>query len=196
MRIIAGSLKGRRLNPPTTLPVRPTTDMARESLFNILNNYEDYEDCTVLDLFAGTGAVSMEFVSRGVKEVTSIDINNLCTDFIKSAAQQFGVKNLHVVRTDVFDLIKRAYKKFDIIFADPPYALENLDQLPDLIFNHNLLTEDGIFILEHPREYQFENHPHFWQHRNYGKVNFTFFVNMTEETETETDTDTEEAKDE
>ncbi len=178
MRIIAGSLKGRRLNPPTTLPVRPTTDMARESLFNILNNYEDYEDCTVLDLFAGTGAVSMEFVSRGVKEVTSIDINNLCTDFIKSAAQQFGVKNLHVVRTDVFDLIKRAYKKFDIIFADPPYALENLDQLPDLIFNHNLLTEDGIFILEHPREYQFENHPHFWQHRNYGKVNFTFFANQ------------------
>ncbi len=178
MRIIAGSLKGRRLNPPTTLPVRPTTDMARESLFNILNNYVDYEDCTVLDLFAGTGAVSMEFVSRGVKEVTSIDINNLCTDFIKSAVQQFGVKNLHVVRTDVFDLIKRAYKKFDIIFADPPYALENLDQLPDLIFNHNLLTEDGIFILEHPREYQFENHPHFWQHRNYGKVNFTFFANQ------------------
>lgn len=178
MRIIAGSLKGRRLNPPTTLPVRPTTDMARESLFNILNNYVDYEDCTVLDLFAGTGAVSMEFVSRGVKEVTSIDINNLCTDFIKSVAQQFGVKNLHVVRTDVFDLIKRAYKKFDIIFADPPYALENLDQLPDLIFNHNLLTEDGIFILEHPREYQFENHPHFWQHRNYGKVNFTFFANQ------------------
>lgn len=178
MRIIAGSLKGRRLNPPTTLPVRPTTDMARESLFNILNNYVDYEDCTVLDLFAGTGAVSMEFVSRGVKEVTSIDINNLCTDFIKSAALQFGVKNLHVVRTDVFDLIKRAYKKFDIIFADPPYALENLDQLPDLIFDHNMLTEDGIFILEHPREYQFENHPHFWQHRNYGKVNFTFFANQ------------------
>lgn len=178
MRIIAGSLKGRRLNPPTTLPVRPTTDMARESLFNILNNYVDYEDCTVLDLFAGTGAVSMEFVSRGVKEVTSIDINNLCTDFIKSAALQFGVKNLHVVRTDVFDLIKRAYKIFDIIFADPPYALENLDQLPDLIFNHNMLTEDGIFILEHPREYQFENHPHFWQHRNYGKVNFTFFANQ------------------
>ena len=178
MRIIAGSLKGRRLNPPTTLPVRPTTDMARESLFNILNNYVDYEDCTVLDLFAGTGAVSMEFVSRGVKEVTSIDINNLCTDFIKSAALQFGVKNLHVVRTDVFDLIKRAYKKFDIIFADPPYALENLDQLPDLIFDHNMLTEDGIFILEHPSEYQFENHPHFWQHRNYGKVNFTFFANQ------------------
>lgn len=181
MRIIAGSLRGRRLNPPTTLPVRPTTDMARESLFNILNNYVDYEECAVMDLFAGTGAISLEFISRGVKEVTSIDINAQCTDFIKSSAQQFGVKNIHVVRSDVFDLIKRAYKKFDIIFADPPYALENLAQLPDLIFEHNLLTEDGIFILEHPRDYQFEDHPHFWQHRNYGKVNFTFFAQKLDE---------------
>lgn len=181
MRIIAGSLRGRRLNPPTTLPVRPTTDMARESLFNILNNYVDYEECTVMDLFAGTGAVSLEFVSRGAKEVTSIDVNAQCTEFIKSSAQQFGVRNIHVVRSDVFDLIKRAYKKFDIIFADPPYALENLAQLPDLIFEHQLLTEDGIFILEHPREYQFEDHPHFWQHRNYGKVNFTFFAQQLDE---------------
>ena len=176
MRIIAGTLRGRRLNPPTTLPVRPTTDMARESLFNILNNYVDYEECTVLDLFAGTGAVSFEFVSRGAKEVTSIDINNQCTDFIKSAAQQFKVNNIHVVRTDVFDLLKRAYKKFDIVFADPPYAIENLQNLPDMVFLRNLLTDDGIFILEHPKEYQFEDHPHFWQHRHYGKVNFTFFA--------------------
>lgn len=176
MRIIAGSLKGRRLNPPTTLPVRPTTDMARESLFNILGNYIDYEDCTVMDLFAGTGAVSLEFISRGAKKVTSIDINTQCTDFIKESARQFNVNNIHVVRADVFDLIKRAYKKFDIIFADPPYALENLGKLPDLIFEHDLLSEEGLFILEHPREYQFEEHPHFWQHRNYGKVNFTFFT--------------------
>lgn len=176
MRIIAGSLRGRRLNPPTSLPVRPTTDMARESLFNILNNYVDYEDCVVMDLFAGTGAVSIEFISRGVKEVTSVDVNNQCTDFIKTTAQQLDIRNIHVVRTDVFDLLKRAYKKFDIIFADPPYALENLATLPDLIFEHELLTEDGIFVLEHPRQYQFEEHPHFWQHRNYGKVNFTFFA--------------------
>lgn len=181
MRIIAGSLKGRRLNPPTTLPVRPTTDMARESLFNILNNYVDYEDCSVMDLFAGTGAMSLEFVSRGAKDVTAIDINNQCTDFIKSSALQLGVKNLHVVRTDVFDLLKRAYKQFDIVFADPPYALEQLPQLPDLIFERDLLTEDGIFILEHPREFQFEDHPHFWQHRNYGKVNFTFFAQKLDE---------------
>jgi len=181
MRIIAGALRGRRLNPPTTLPVRPTTDMARESLFNILNNYVDYEECSVLDLFAGTGAVSLEFISRGAKDVTSIDINAQCTDLIKSTAKQFNVNNIHVVRSDVFELIKRAYKKFDIIFADPPYALENLQQLPDLIFEHDMLSEDGIFVLEHPREYQFEQHPHFWQHRNYGKVNFTFFAQKLDE---------------
>ena len=183
MRIIAGSLRGRRLNPPTSLPVRPTTDMARESLFNILNNYVDYEECTVMDLFAGTGAVSLEFVSRGAKEVTAVDINSQCVDFIKSAALQFKVTNLRAVRSDVFDLLKRAYKRFDIIFADPPYALENLSQIPDLVFAANVLTEDGIFVLEHPREFQFEEHPHFWQHRHYGKVNFTFFANKLDENE-------------
>ena len=181
MRIIAGSLRGRKLNPPTTLPVRPTTDMARESLFNILNNYRDYDECTILDLFAGTGAVSFEFVSRGAKEVTAIDINNQCTDFIKATSRQLGINNLHVVRTDVFDLLKRAYKKFDIVFADPPYALDKLASLPDIIFEQNILNEDGIFILEHPREYQFEEHPHFWQHRHYGKVNFTFFAKSFDE---------------
>ena len=181
MRIIAGTLKGRKLNPPTTLPVRPTTDMARESLFNILNNYRDYDECTVMDLFAGTGAISFEFISRGAKEVTAIDINNQCTDFIKATSRQLGINNLHVVRTDVFDLLKRAYKKFDIVFADPPYALDNLASLPDLIFEHNILNDDGIFILEHPREYQFEEHPHFWQHRHYGKVNFTFIAQSFDE---------------
>ncbi|MBR1793359.1 MAG: 16S rRNA (guanine(966)-N(2))-methyltransferase RsmD [Bacteroidales bacterium] len=181
MRIIAGHLKGRRLNPPEGLPVRPTTDMARESLFNILNNYVDYEECSVMDLFAGTGAVSLEFISRGAKDVTSIEINSQCTDFIKASAQRLSVSNLHVVRTDVFDLIKRAYKKFDIIFADPPYSLSDLPKLPDLIFEKQLLTEDGIFILEHPRDFSFEEHPHFWQHRAYGKVNFSFFANQIDE---------------
>lgn len=181
MRIIAGNLRGRRLNPPQNLPVRPTTDMARESLFNILNNYVDYEECTVMDLFAGTGAVSLEFVSRGAREVTAIDINAQCTDFIKQCASQLDVRNLHVVRADVFDLLKRANRCFDIVFADPPYAIEGLDKLPDLVFDRGVLTDDGIFILEHPREYSFEEHPHFWQHRAYGKVNFTFFANKIDE---------------
>ncbi|MCQ2298960.1 MAG: 16S rRNA (guanine(966)-N(2))-methyltransferase RsmD [Bacteroidales bacterium] len=183
MRIIAGSLRGRRLNPPANLPVRPTTDMARESLFNILNNYVDYEECSVMDLFAGTGAVSLEFVSRGAKEVTSIEINSQGCEYIKQTAQQFGVKNIHVVRADVFDLLKRAYKKFDIVFADPPYACEDLPKLPDLVFEHDILNEDGIFILEHPKEYDFADHPHFWQHRAYGKVNFSFFAMKLDEDE-------------
>ena len=181
MRIIAGTLRGRRLEPPQNLPVRPTTDMARESLFNILNNYVDYEDCSVMDLFAGTGAVSLEFVSRGAREVTAIDINAQCTHFIKRCAERLAVTNLHVVRADVFDLLKRANRRFDIVFADPPYALEGLPSLPDLVFDRGVLTDDGIFILEHPREYSFEEHPHFWQHRAYGKVNFTFFANHLEE---------------
>ena len=176
MRIISGTLKGRRLNPPANLPVRPTTDMAREGLFNILNNYVDYEECSVMDLFAGTGAMSVEFISRGAREVTAVDINNACTDYIKSEAQRLELRNLRVVRADVFDLLKRANRKFDLVFADPPYAIEGLETLPDLVFSHQLLTEDGIFILEHPREYSFEEHPHFWQHRNYGKVNVTFFA--------------------
>ena len=180
MRIIAGTLRGRRLNPPDNLPVRPTTDMARESLFNILNNYVDYDECSVLDLFAGTGAVSLEFVSRGARDVTSIDNNAQCTDFIKLCTSQFGVKNLRVVRADVFDLLKHPNRRFDIVFADPPYAIESLDTLPDLVFDHQLLTDDGIFILEHPREFSFEQHPHFWQHRAYGKVNFTFFAKTIE----------------
>ena len=176
MRIIAGTLRGRRLDPPQNLPVRPTTDMARESLFNILNNYVDYEDCAVMDLFAGTGAVSLEFVSRGAREVTAIDINAQCTDFIKRSAERMGVANLHVVRADVFDLLKRANRRFDIVFADPPYVIEGLASLPDLVFERGVLTDDGIFVLEHPRDYSFEEHPHFWQHRAYGKVNFTFFA--------------------
>lgn len=123
----------------------------------------------------------MEFVSRGAKEVTSIDINAQCTEFIKSTVQQFNISNMRVVRSDVFELLKRPYRKFDIIFADPPYALETLDKLPDLVFDANMLTDDGIFVLEHPREYQFEEHLHFWQHRHYGKVNFTFFAQKLDE---------------
>ena len=180
MRIIAGSLRGRRLNPPANLPVRPTTDMARESLFNILNNYVDYEEVCVLDLFAGTGAVSIEFISRGAKHVTSIDINNACTEYIKLLSKQLNIDNIHVVRADVFDLLKRANRQFDIVFADPPYALQDLPQLPDLVFNSNILSDDGIFILEHPKEFSFESHDNFWQHRAYGKVNFTFFAKNME----------------
>ena len=184
MRIIAGALKGRRLYPPESLPVRPTTDMARESLFDILNNYVDYEDCDVLDLFAGTGAVSLEFVSRGARTVTAVDSHAGCVDFIKRSAIQFSASNLRAVRSDVFELMKRAYMSFDIVFADPPYELETLPTLPDLLFQSGLLREGGIFVLEHSKRYAFDAHPHFWQHRRYGKVNFTFFADTQQEADT------------
>lgn len=183
MRIISGTLKGRRIELKEDLPVRPTTDMARESLFNILNNYIDYMDVSVMDLFAGTGAVSLEFVSRGAKEVTAVEINSKCVDFIRKNAEKFGTTNLHVVRADVFDFLKRAYKKFDIVFADPPYSSPDLPKLPDIVFEKDILTDNGILILEHPKEHSFESHPHFWQHRKYGKVNFTFFAKTITSTE-------------
>lgn len=169
-------MRGRRIEPPSGLPVRPTTDMARESLFNILNNYVDYDDCTVLDLFAGTGAVSVEFVSRGAADVTSVDVNNACCDFIRRTAERLALPNLHVVRADALELLKRHSRKYDIIFADPPYNMEESKELPGLVFDKELLTPDGIFVLEHPANLSFADHPHFWQHRAYGKVNFTFFA--------------------
>ena len=178
MRIISGKYGRRRFDVPTNITARPTTDMARENLFNVLNNIVDFEGMTALDLFSGTGAISFELLSRGCASVTSVEKASTQYNFISKVKSLLKEENLVQIRGDVFKFIATCTRKFDLIFADPPYALENLDQLPDLIFNHNLLTEDGIFILEHPREYQFENHPHFWQHRNYGKVNFTFFANQ------------------
>ena len=175
MRIIAGTFKRRFIHPPTNLPVRPTTDLARESLFNILWNKMDFENKQVLDLFSGTGAVSYEFISRGSKSVVAVDANYKCTSFIKKTADEFGMNTLKVMKADVFRFLKSAKISFDIIFSDPPYDLEGVDLLPNLIFDNHILNPNGIFILEHPKTYDFSEHPHFDEHRKYGKVNFTFF---------------------
>ena len=175
MRIIAGEYKRRFIHPPKNLPVRPTTDLARESLFNILNNMVEWQGKSVLDLFSGTGAVSYEFVSRGCANVMAIDSNYQCVSFIKKTAADFNMENLKVMRSDVFRFLKSAALSFDIVFADPPYAMEGIDKLPDLVFENNLLNKEGIFILEHPRTYDFSGHARFNEHRKYGKVNFTFF---------------------
>ena len=175
MRIIAGTFKRRFIHPPTNLPVRPTTDLARESLFNILWNKIDFENKQVLDLFSGTGAVSYEFISRGSKSVIAVDANYKCTSFIKKTADEFGMNTLKVMKTDVFRFLKSAKISFDIIFADPPYDMEGVDLLPNLIFDNHILNTNGIFILEHPKTYDFSENPHFDEHRKYGKVNFTFF---------------------
>ena len=175
MRIISGTFRGRRLTPPKNITARPTTDFAKESLFNLLNNQIDFEGCDMLDLFAGTGGIGLEFVSRGAREVTAVEMAHTQQNFIISTCKQLGIHNLHVMRGDVFKYVHTCALQFDFIFADPPYALNSLSTLPDLIFEKNLLKEDGLFVLEHGKDYDFSQHPHFQSHRSYGSVNFTFF---------------------
>jgi 16S rRNA (guanine(966)-N(2))-methyltransferase RsmD len=174
MRIISGQLGSRKLRPPANLPVRPTSDLAKESLFNILNNLVDFEELTVLDLFTGTGSIAFEFVSRGAIEVLAIDSNHKCISFIDKTTIEFKVDNLHAIQSDVFTFLKHAHKKFDIIFADPPYDLRNIPAIADLVFVYQLLNPEGMLIIEHPREIDFSQHPAFSQKRTYGKVNFSF----------------------
>lgn len=176
MRVISGKYKRRNIIPPKNLPVRPTTDMAKESLFNILSNRIDFTGLQVLDLFAGTGNMSYEFVSRGVDEVISVDTNYKCISFIKQTAEKLAMTQLKVVKQDVFKFVKSCSKKFDIIFADPPYSLENINEIAELIFENNLLNEGGLLIIEHPRTINFDNHKNLLEHRNYGSVNFSIFI--------------------
>lgn len=185
MRIISGYLKGRRLNPPLNLPVRPTTDMAREGLFNILNNRIDFEATRVLDLFAGTGSVSIEFISRGARHVTSVDESPKCIDFIKKTCTTLEIENLFALRADVFNFLGRSQQSFDLVFADPPYDLKQFDIIPSLVLK-SFVKPGGLFILEHSKEHNFSDNPYFTEQRNYGKVNFSFFTFEQNKT---TDTD-------
>ena len=187
MRIISGTYGGRRLMPPKNITARPTTDFAKESLFNLLTNRMDFDGVDMLDLFAGTGGIGLEFVSRGAREVTAVEMAHTQQNFIISTCKQLGIMNLRVVRGDVFKYIASCHLQFDFIFADPPYALPALPALPDLIFGINpqtgeplssrtLLKPGGLFVLEHGKDYDFTSHPHFADHRTYGSVNFTFFT--------------------
>jgi 16S rRNA (guanine966-N2)-methyltransferase len=175
MRIVSGKYRGRRLVPPVNLPVRPTTDFAKEGLFNVLNNMVDFESLRVLDLFAGTGSIAFEFLSRGAIGVMAVDSNHRCIDFIKKTAETFGANNIQAVKSNSFVFIKRMATTYDLIFADPPYDLEGIEAIPDLVFSSNLLAEDGMLVLEHSTSYKFEKHMHFDSHRQYGSVNFSFF---------------------
>jgi len=175
MRIISGQFKGRRIQVPTNITARPTTDFAKEGLFNLLNNRIDFEGIDVLDLFAGTGSISIEFVSRDCKSVISIEQNDRHSTFIRKVCTDLKITNLSLIKTDVFKFIASCHTQFDMIFADPPYELEQLPQIPDLIFAKKLLKEGGLFVLEHSSKNKFDQHPHFVDHRNYGNVNFSFF---------------------
>ena len=175
MRIIGGALKGKTINPPAGYKARPTTDFAREGLFNVLGNEYEFEDLKVLDLFAGTGAVGFEFASRGAARVYSVEMSRGNASFIKTEAARLGLGNLTMVRDNVFDFIPVCHEKFDIVFADPPYALEGLETIPDRIFEKGLLYPERYLILEHGDEHSFVNHPRFKKEKVYGRVHFSFF---------------------
>ena len=187
MRIISGKYKGRRFDVPHTFKARPTTDFAKESLFNILsNNYLDFDDApSALDLFAGTGSISLELLSRGCSRVVSVEKDFRHWQYLHRLAHDLGDEGWKVLHADVKNLLAPSRQKdgecdrFNIIFADPPYALEWLGELPELVFNSGLLDDTpdstSLFILEHGRDYNFSEHPRFIEHRNYGSVNFSFF---------------------
>lgn len=180
MRIVSGTHKGRRISPPAGLPVRPTTDMAKESLFNILNNRIDFEETTVLDLYAGTGNISYEFASRGAREIMCVELNPKCSAYIQQTAEKMGFTGMNVIKTNVFSLLPTLRRNFSIIFADPPFDSDDAQKLPDIIFEHKLLAPDGWLIIEHPKKMKFSGHPNFTEHRQYGKINFSFFRNTGE----------------
>jgi len=175
MRIVGGKFKRRIISPPKNLPVRPTTDLAKESLFNILGNIIDLDDKKVVDLFSGTGNIAYEFVSRGAASVLSVESNFQCIKFIRQAATQLDMPELTVIQSDVFRFLKSGHQGYDVIFADPPYALENIPEIAELVFANKRLNPGGWLIIEHPKSVDFSETKHFHSHRKYGKVNFTFF---------------------
>lgn len=175
MRIIGGSHKGRQfLQSVSRLPVRPTTDFAKEALFNIINNNFDFTEIKVLDLFSGTGSISYEFASRGSSYIIALDNNNDCCKFINETAKKFNFP-IRVFNSDVFNFIEKTQDKFDLIFADPPYNSNYFYSIADNIFSKNILNKNGWLIIEHPKEISFTKKPAFIQHRKYGNVNFSFF---------------------
>ncbi len=178
MRIIGGRLKGKTIIPPKGFQARPTTDFAKEGLFNVLHNEYELEGLRVLDLFGGTGSISYEFASRGAARVYCVEMLPLHSNFIKSQATKLSLINLIVVRHNVFDFLNICKESFDIIFADPPYDLVDLDTLPDKVLSKGILNPEGYFILEHPVGYTFTEHPAFKKEKKYGNVHFSFFVNL------------------
>ena len=193
MRIITGKYKGRHFEIPRSFKARPTTDFAKENIFNVLTQYINFDGTIALDLFSGTGSISLELLSRGCAQVVSVELDRDHHRFIKeclkklnpvsslpsgepkqsSSLEQSGM--VIPIRGDVFRFLKSCKQQFDFIFADPPYALTELPKIPDLIFERNLLKDDGVFVFEHGKDYHFETHPHFVEHRSYGSVNFSLF---------------------
>ena len=175
MRIVGGKYKGRIFSPNKKITARPTTDIAKEGLLNILENRFNFSDKIILDLFSGTGSIGYEFISRGAAEVTFVEKNFHHTQFIQNVVKTLQIKNARIFKTDVFKFLFKYQGKFDIVFADPPFDLPQFEKVPEAVFSGEILKKDGLFILEHPKEFNFSTHPNFKEIRNYGKVNFSFF---------------------
>ena len=177
MRIISGKYKGRHINPPKNFKARPTTDFAKENLFNILNNNFDFSELSVLDLFSGTGSISYEFASRGCKSVISIESNFKHHNFIQKTTEDIGLTQVKAIKSDAFRYVKSCREKFDVVFADPPYDLKEMESIPDFIFKHQILNKGGWIIVEHGDKTNFGRHTGFKELRKYGGVNFSVFEN-------------------
>lgn len=177
MRIISGKYKGRRITAPKNLPIRPTTDMAKESLFNILNNFYHFDELKVLDLFSGSGGISYEFASRGSENITSVDTDFGCIKFIKQTSDTFDF-GINAIKSDVFSFLEKNKSEYDVIFADPPYnfSQEQFEKIPQLIFENELLAEDGMLVIEHSTHTNLKEVEHFSHSKKYGSSVFSFFI--------------------
>lgn len=176
MRIISGQFKGRRISAPKKLPVRPTTDMAKEALFNILNNQYYFDDISILDLFSGTGSISYEFASRGTENITAVDEDLGCIKFINKTAEEFEM-SIRAIKSDVFKFLETSSQKSNVIFADPPYAfkLDQFSRIPELVFQNNLLDDEGLMIIEHAKQTDLSKLPNYSYSKMYGGNVFSFF---------------------
>ncbi|MBN1183469.1 MAG: RsmD family RNA methyltransferase [Bacteroidales bacterium] len=175
MRIISGINKGKRIDPGKRFKARPTTDFAKEGLFNVITNHFNIEDISVLDLFAGTGSISYEFASRGCQSIDTVELNPMHFDFIKKTASDLNYTQLKVYRADCIKFITNAKKSYSLIFADPPYDFQKIPEIPQLIFDNEILQPGGWFILEHGGKNNFTSHEKFFNHKKYGNVNFSIF---------------------
>ena len=175
MRIVGGTHRSRQFHIPENLGIRPTTDFAKEALFNILQHRVEFEGTSVLDLFGGSGSMSYEFASRGCDAITTVEKNIKICGFIRDNCTHFKFDNIRVIKADVFSFLRSCGDTFDIIFADPPFKLENIERIPALVFEKNLLKENGILIVEHPSEVKFSGIKELKETRDYGTVNFSIF---------------------
>lgn len=178
MRIIGGEWGGRKIHPPSKmLYTRPTTDIAKEGLFNILQSNRELEGLKTLDLFGGTGSISFELASRGASDLTIVEKDSQMLAFIRKTAETLGLDHLKIIHSDVFRFLKNAKEQYDFIFAGPPYALENIDEIPEYIVAGNLLKTNGWFVLEHTPRNRYNDYPLFVTERNYGTTLFSIFIN-------------------